>query len=94
MSFQLPPHLRTQYIERRRQDLETLRSSLASQDFTTFARMGHQLKGNAASYGFPELEAIAIAMEIAGVNQAQDAAQACVKEFERWLGSKSLAQPQ
>ena len=73
----IPEEARTKYIERRKVDLESCRKALTAQDFTTIARVGHQVKGNASTFGFEDLSSIAIDLEdhalkkdISGLNLA------------------------
>jgi len=43
------------YLEHRKKELLALKEHLEKGDFTFLERVGHQLKGNAVTYGFPEL---------------------------------------
>ena len=81
----IPKEARLRYIERRKNDIDCLRSALATQTFAEFTRIGHQLKGNAASFGYKDLEKVAIELERAG--QQQDSAEAAkqLNLFENWL---------
>jgi HPt (histidine-containing phosphotransfer) domain-containing protein len=82
--LQIPEEIRQNYLVRRQNDLETLRSSLANQDLTEFKRIGHQLKGNAASFGYIDLEKIAIALEKAAVDSDCFEASRQLELFENW----------
>jgi HPt (histidine-containing phosphotransfer) domain-containing protein len=67
MSFEIdvPPEMRQVYIERRRADLQAGRQAIEAKDFGFFEKLGHQIKGNAQSFGFEGLSPIAIALEVA-----------------------------
>jgi len=53
------------YLEHREGDVTTLRDALAREDYETVARIGHNLRGNGVSFGFPELRAIGERIEAA-----------------------------
>lgn len=81
----IPEEARLKYIERRRKDVESLRTALASNTFDEFKRIGHQLKGNAVSFGYADLEKVAIQMEAAGEKQDHLEASRQLEQFEQWL---------
>lgn len=70
-----------EYIQNRLRDLKALDDALSGSDFDVMKRLGHQTKGHARSYGFPELETVAAELETAA--QAQDKAR-CAKAVEQW----------
>ncbi|HEX3345136.1 MAG TPA: response regulator, partial [Polyangiaceae bacterium] len=59
------------FFSNRERDVTTLRAALAGEDFETVARLGHNMRGNGVSYGFPEVSAIGKRLERAG--QRRDA---------------------
>lgn len=63
MSVDIPQEARQKYIERRRTDLENCKSALQRHEYEFLARVGHQIKGNASTFGYEELSEIAINME-------------------------------
>lgn len=64
------------YLESIKKDLIILEKSLKSGDFKTIAKISHQMKGTALSYGFPDLTKFGSQMEIA--SQAGDLPQLVV----------------
>ncbi len=74
-----------EYVERRRAELANLKQLLAEGDFDFMRRIGHQNKGHAASYGFPELGEIATRLEVAAAKQDKTALSACIVDWEAWL---------
>ena len=62
----LPIKMMTTYLERRLVDIDRLRQSLENGSVDEFNRIGHQLKGNARSFGFDELEPLGLRMEMLG----------------------------
>lgn len=85
--LQIPEEIRQNYLVRRQKDLETLKSSLAARNLGEFKRIGHQLKGNAASFGYFDLEKIAVALEKAGLNSDDSEARQQLQLFESWCSS-------
>ena len=80
----IPEEVRVRYIERRQKDIESLREALTSKALDEFARIGHQLKGNASSFGYPDLEKIGIQLEQAGVKRDALEASRTLQMFEDW----------
>jgi HPt (histidine-containing phosphotransfer) domain-containing protein len=81
----IPVEARLRYLERRKKDVESLHTALKSQSLEEFKRIGHQLKGNAASFGYQSLEKIAIAMEAAAAALNFEEARKQLGLFEEWL---------
>ncbi len=81
----IPAEVRQRYIERRQKDIEVLRSALRTQTLDEFERIGHQLKGNASSFGYSDLEKVAIQMELAGENKDMAEASRQLTLFEKWF---------
>jgi CheY-like chemotaxis protein len=68
------------FIEHRERDIAAVREAILHLDFLAIATIGHNLRGNAASYGFPELSALGESLELA----ANDCDMRSVDEvFER-----------
>jgi len=85
VGIDIPIEAQLRYLERRKKDVETLRSALPLGSFDEFKRIGHQLKGNAASFGYNDLEKIAIQMEGAGERRDREEAHRQLEAFEKWL---------
>ena len=58
--------LRKEYLFRMDEKLSFLKQLLKEKDFDTIIRIGHQLEGSGASYGFPELSDIGSQIKSAG----------------------------
>lgn len=61
----IPIEARQKYLERRMLEVIASNDALSKQDFNFFERLGHQIKGNAATFGFDELTIIAVGLETA-----------------------------
>ena len=60
------------FLQRRAGDVQKIRDALAQNDFDVVTTVGHNLRGNGTSYGFPMLSSIGETIEKAAV--ARDAA--------------------
>lgn len=89
MDIAIPEEIRANYLVRRKKDIETLKASISARSLEDFKRIGHQLKGNAASFGYNDLEKIAIAMETAAEKNDTFEANKQLELFEKWLSSHS-----
>jgi HPt (histidine-containing phosphotransfer) domain-containing protein len=55
------------FLRRRSGDLTRIREARDAKNFAAIATIGHNLRGNGASYGFPKLSAIGEALEKAAL---------------------------
>ncbi len=78
---------RKRYASRRQQDLQQCLESLKAKDFETLETIGHNLKGNGISFGYPELSRLGEELEISAKNTNFHKAQNCVHQFEEWISS-------
>jgi HPt (histidine-containing phosphotransfer) domain-containing protein len=87
----IPQEARLKYIERRKKDIESLKAALEIRNYEEFKRIGHQLKGNAASFGYADLEKISVQMEQAGDKRDHLEASRQLEAFEQWFSKESAA---
>ncbi len=87
--MQVPLELKQKYISRRLQDVEKLRSSLESDDFTLALKFGHQVKGNASTFEFPELVSIGSDIEEAAQIHDKEKLRALILQLEVYIHSQS-----
>lgn len=90
VEISIPQEIRDKYLMRRQKDIETLKASHAARSLEDFKRIGHQLKGNAASFGYSELEKIAVAMENAALNNDVFEAGKQLELFEKWYSRQNF----
>lgn len=83
--FLIPLEMRERYLDRRLRDVENCDLKLLNLDWAYFERLGHQLKGNAASFGFNELGCIADEIETSAKNKNLVQLKICVKDFKNWF---------
>jgi HPt (histidine-containing phosphotransfer) domain-containing protein len=67
--MKVPAELKRNYLERRIRDLGALRQALETGDYGLAAKLGHQVKGNAATFEFPQIAPLGLAMEKAAKKQ-------------------------
>lgn len=84
----IPDEMKAKYIERRKQDYATCVDALVKNDFETFLRIGHQLKGNAASFGYDDLGIIAAELEKAAKTQDLVQIRNQLEKFNEFLKNK------
>lgn len=65
--FAVSPAVREKYLNRCKQELEACLKAIESQDFKFIERVGHQMHGSAATFGFNELSTLGEELE----NQAE-----------------------
>ena len=63
--MEISVELKTKYLSRRDKDLEDCLAALQFRDLALLERVGHQMKGNALTFGFAPLAEIGEAMETA-----------------------------
>ena len=85
----LPPELRHNYIERRKKNLEELKSAMEKKDLSVAQRVGHQLKGNGISYGFAVLSELGEQMESCAKQNDLSGVSKIVQRLEDWVNSIS-----
>ena len=80
--------MKLRYLQRRKSDLASLAQAFDSGDYEMFAMVGHQLKGNATTFGFDDLEKIARELEAAGKTESRDEARRSLDSLEQWLSTQ------
>jgi HPt (histidine-containing phosphotransfer) domain-containing protein len=85
----IPDDLRQRYLQRRLQDVAALSEAVKICNFDLFKQVGHQIKGNALTFGYKELEKIAENLEQAG--DAKDKIQSLrtLEALKLWLDNVS-----
>jgi HPt (histidine-containing phosphotransfer) domain-containing protein len=76
------------FIGHRARDLETLRDALAQRDFETVGRIGHNMRGNGHSYGFPEIGLLGERLEAAADTRNEPAIGEQLAALEAWLAQQ------
>ncbi|HEX7665060.1 MAG TPA: Hpt domain-containing protein, partial [Polyangiaceae bacterium] len=53
------------FLANRQNDVKAIRKALVSEDFEIIANIGHKLRGNGATFGFPDLSKVGEQIELA-----------------------------
>jgi HPt (histidine-containing phosphotransfer) domain-containing protein len=61
--MKIPLELKKKYLQRRIHDMDCLVACLDKDDFSLAHRIGHQMKGNAQTFEFPQIAPFAIKLE-------------------------------
>jgi HPt (histidine-containing phosphotransfer) domain-containing protein len=88
-AIKIPEEMRRRYTERRARDAEDLARSIEAGSFEVLARVGHQLKGNAATYGYEPLADLGRKMEHAAHEQSLPEAKECLYTLKAWVQEQS-----
>ncbi len=83
--FEISEELRRNYVKRRLSDLTDVEAALKSQNFDQLMCVGHKIRGSAASFRYPDLESLAIAMEAAGEQRDFLNAFEIARDFRKWI---------
>jgi HPt (histidine-containing phosphotransfer) domain-containing protein len=70
--MQVPVELKKKYLERRIEDIQFLIASLEKNDFEPALKLGHQVKGNAVTFDFPQIATFGQQIEMAAKNQNKE----------------------
>lgn len=85
MTLNLPKELYHNYHRRRKADLEKLKQAVMEKDADAFKNLGHQLKGNAPTYGYDELATIGKNMETVTTEDISTKGQSIISDFAHWI---------
>ncbi|MBY0453067.1 MAG: Hpt domain-containing protein [Bdellovibrionaceae bacterium] len=77
--------MREEYVVRRKADYVTLSDALEKKSIQEFKHIGHQLAGNAESYGFPDLGKTGVKMEALNESDLMTEGIRLLSEFKNWL---------
>jgi HPt (histidine-containing phosphotransfer) domain-containing protein len=77
--------MKQRYLERRKADFVLVSDAVTRGDFETLMRVGHQIKGNASTFGYADLEEMAKDLEESGRLSDIAQAQGLVKKMAAWL---------
>lgn len=83
MSFsnQIPHEMKVVYIQRRLSDFAECNRAIETGDFSFLEKVGHQVKGNAQSFGFDALSPIGVALEAAAKERNIENIKKAVHDF-------------
>jgi HPt (histidine-containing phosphotransfer) domain-containing protein len=80
----ISPEAITKYVQRRYEDLVACKNAIATKDYSLIENIGHKMKGNGLTFGYPELADIGKEMENAALKKDFDLVSSQVLAFEKW----------
>ncbi len=80
--MKVPTELKIKYLARRLQDIEKLWHCLDADDFSFAQRMGHQIKGNAVTFDFPQIAVLGHEIERAAQERDKDRIKLLVQKIQ------------
>lgn len=85
----IPDDARALYLKRRVDDLHRCTSALQASDFATLETIGHRLKGNGVTFGYPELSVIGAEIEAWALNKKGEELSTTLKRLSDWVSANS-----
>lgn len=90
MELDIPKEAIQKYIERRKTDIDNCREALKNGNLAVCETIGHQLKGNGLTFGFPEISTVGKSLEQAAKEHDINAASRFVDELESIVKKSTL----
>ena len=87
MSFEISDEVRTLYFQRRCTELEECRKALRVHNFKFLRKVGHDLKGNAETFGFAPMSEFGDQLESAALEKNMSHAERAVNTINEYLKS-------
>ncbi|MGH7284466.1 MAG: Hpt domain-containing protein [Polyangiaceae bacterium] len=81
------------FLQRRQDDVRVLREALAVSDFARVSEVGHKIRGNGATFGFPEITEIGERLEFAAKKHEDEHARREVDRLEKLIGELASQRP-
>lgn len=81
----VPDEMMARYFERRKRDLEECVRHLQKGDLNFIEKVGHQLKGNGVTFGYPELSLIGTELERAARDRNDTEISTALNKFSDWV---------
>lgn len=83
--MQVPDQMLIRYFERRKRDLDECIQHLKNGDLRFIEKVGHQLKGNGVTFGYPELSTIGNELEVAAQSGDHHVISNAMNKFSEWV---------
>lgn len=83
--MKVPVELKKNYLQRRIKDIQQSQHTLNSGDYNLALKLGHQVKGNAETFEFPQIAPLGTAIEQAARLQNKEELLLLLKRMERFL---------
>jgi HPt (histidine-containing phosphotransfer) domain-containing protein len=73
------------FIGHRQRDAVDIRAALERGDYQTISRLGHNMRGNGASYGFPDLGTLGERLETAAHQRNEGEVRTQLASLDEWI---------
>lgn len=83
--MKIPEKLLQSYINRRIEELDQIDSALHNKEYDLLFKIGHQLKGNGAMYGFPEISSFGELVETGATQHDINAIQLQFSSYRNFI---------
>jgi len=80
------------FIAHRADDVANIRLALDRGDYALIARLGHNMRGNGRSYGFPDIATIGERLEAAALARDTGCVREQVAALEDWVARSAQAE--
>lgn len=84
----LPIEMYQKYIERRKIDRDQLEQAVGAGSVEVFKRIGHQIRGNAGSFGFDDLVVLGDRMENVDDGNLDSEGREIIAVLDLWVENK------
>lgn len=81
------------FLRRRTEDMRVLQEAMAASDFTRVAEVAHKIRGNGATFGFPELTEIAERLELAAKKREDVHARREIEKLQKRIDELARLTP-
>lgn len=88
----IPVEAKIKYLERRKKDVELCQLAITNQDYKYLEKIGHDLKGNAITFGFAPLSPLGESLETSAHNKDVESLKSIVKSYSEYLKTASATQ--
>jgi HPt (histidine-containing phosphotransfer) domain-containing protein len=78
------------YLERRKPDIESLYNSINTRSLCEISQIVHKLKGNGATFGYPEISKISREIEDALLNEKFSLVEIYIQQLEKIVSDELL----
>jgi HPt (histidine-containing phosphotransfer) domain-containing protein len=80
--MQVPREMKIKYLSRRLEDIHNLRLRMDLGDYSFALKVGHQIKGNAVTFGVPQIASIGHELEKAAQKKDPEKLKILIKKME------------
>ncbi len=76
---------RQRYVIRRSDELDLCYAALERNEYDVLKNVAHKILGNCTTFGFGELNDMALALQIAARNKDSDSSKVVLDQFKAWV---------